>query len=81
VGVYRSDELGTEYRIVLEEDGQPRVHHRKLEAMVLIPAFRDAFQVNGASAEFSRDASGRVTGFRLSDGRVWNVRFERVEGL
>ena len=75
-GVYHSDELGTEYRVVLEE-GRLRVHHRKLETRTLIPTFQDGFTVQGASAVFSRDGSGSVDGFSLSDGRVWNVRFRR----
>ncbi len=76
-GVYASDELGTEYRLALEE-GRLLAHHRKLETRPLTPTFRDAFLIDGASAVFTRDASGAVEGFTLSDGRVWNVRFRRV---
>ena len=78
-GVYRSDELGTEYRLVLE-DGRLVARHRKLEPRTLVPSFRDAFLMDGAPAVFTRDDSGTVAGFRLSDGRVWNVRFVRVGG-
>jgi len=78
-GVYRSDELGTEYRVAFQE-GQLRVHHRKLETRAMTPTFRDAFLVRGASAVFTRAASGAIDGFTLSDGRVWNVRFRRDGG-
>jgi len=76
-GVYASDELGTEYRLTLE-GGRLFAHHRKLETRPLAPSFRDAFLIDGASAVFTRQPSGAVDGFTLSDGRVWNVRFRRV---
>ncbi len=76
-GVYVSDELGTDYRVALE-DGGLVVHHRKLGDRSLTPTFEDAFLLDGASAVFTRDAAGAVDGFGLSDGRVWNVRFRRV---
>ncbi|HKJ03944.1 MAG TPA: serine hydrolase domain-containing protein [Longimicrobiales bacterium] len=78
-GIYHSDELGTDYRVALEE-GHLAVHHRKLETRALTPAFDDAFMMNGAVVAFTRDASGAPAGFTLSDGRVWNVRFVRAPG-
>ncbi|MHB1192261.1 MAG: serine hydrolase domain-containing protein [Longimicrobiales bacterium] len=78
-GVYASAELGTEYRLVTEEGGLV-ARHRKLDPAPLTPTFRDAFRLRGASAVFTRDASGRIEGFTLSDGRVWNVRFRREAG-
>ncbi len=77
VGTYASDELGTDYRVALEEGGLV-VHHRTLDDRELTPTFRDAFLLDGASAVFTRDAAGAVDGFSLSDGRVWNVRFRRA---
>jgi len=78
-GTYVSDELGTDYRITLEDE-ELVVRHRKLGALRLVPTFRDAFLVagEGAAAVFTRDAAGAVDGFGLSDGRVWNVRFRRA---
>ncbi len=73
-GVYVSMELGTEYRILMEKSGLV-ARHRKLEPRPLTPTFRDTFLLQGAVAVFTRDASGRIEGFTLSDGRVWNVRF------
>ncbi|MDP2958813.1 MAG: serine hydrolase domain-containing protein [Longimicrobiales bacterium] len=75
-GTYSSAELGTEYRLVVE-GGNLVVRHRKLDDAPLTPTFRDAFLVRGALAAFTRDGSGTVDGFTLSDGRVWNVRFRR----
>lgn len=78
-GVYVSEELGTEYRLVLEEGGLV-VRHRKLDPQPLRPTWPDAFTLGGAPAVFTRGASGRIEGFTLSDGRVWNVRFRRKAG-
>jgi CubicO group peptidase (beta-lactamase class C family) len=75
-GTYASKELGTEYRLVVE-GGKLVAKHRKLDDAPLTPALRDSFLLAGALAALTRDGSGRVTGFTLSDGRVWNVRFER----
>lgn len=75
-GTYTSRELGTEYRLVVE-GGRLVAKHRKLDDAPLTPTYQDAFLIRGALAPFTRDASGRVTGFTISDGRVWNVRFER----
>ncbi len=78
-GTYHSVELGTDYRLALE-DGALWFHHRKLESQRLAPTFEDGFTIRGASAEFTRNGAGRVDGFTLSDGRVWNVRFARTGG-
>ncbi|HSW31070.1 MAG TPA: serine hydrolase domain-containing protein [Longimicrobiales bacterium] len=78
-GIYASAELGTEYRLVMEGGGLV-ARHRKLDPAPLTPTFRDAFRLRGASAVFTRDASGRIEGFTISDGRVWNVRFRREAG-
>ncbi len=78
-GSYHSDELGTEYRLALEGSGLV-IHHRKLEPTTLEPTFRDAFRAGGQTLVFTRDSRSRVDGFRMSDGRVWGVRFERLGG-
>jgi CubicO group peptidase (beta-lactamase class C family) len=75
-GLYHSDELGTDYRVELEEN-RLVVRTRKLEPMRLQPAFRDAFVIGGRQFEFTRTGNGEIDGFAISDGRVWNVRFER----
>ena len=79
VGTYHSAELGTDYRLALE-DGVLWFHHRKLDSRRLTPTVTDGFEIRGSAAAFTRDAGGRVDGFTLSDGRVWNVRFDRVGG-
>ncbi len=76
-GTYYSDELGTEYRFVID-DGRLAFRHRKLADAVLEPTFENGFTLRGRTVIFQRDADGRVTGFRMSDGRVYDVAFERV---
>jgi hypothetical protein len=78
-GVYHSAELGTEYRLAME-DGALWFHHRKLDSRRLIPTFEDSFMIGGDAADFTRDRTGRIDGFTLSDGRVRNVRFDRSGG-
>jgi hypothetical protein len=75
-GNYYSEELGTEYRIETT-NGALVVRHRKLPEGRLEPAARDLFLQGSRVFAFQRDASGQVSGFTVSDGRVWNVGFER----
>jgi CubicO group peptidase (beta-lactamase class C family) len=75
-GVYHSEELGTEYRLATE-DGALWFHHRKLDSQRLTPTFEDGFIIGGDSAVFTRDRTGRIDGFTISDGRVRGVRFDR----
>ena len=78
-GSYYSDELDVRYDLTLE-DSTLVVHHRKLDDPRLTPAFRDAFTLeSGATVQFTRDRSDKVTGFAISDGRVRGVRFDRVK--
>jgi len=77
-GTWVSDELGTEYRLVVE-DGALVAHHRKLEPRRMRPVgARGVFMMGGAEGRFVEDASGGFSSFTLSDGRVWNVRFRRL---
>ncbi|MDH3731989.1 MAG: serine hydrolase [Gemmatimonadota bacterium] len=87
VGTYRSDDAEVTYRIEL--DGEQLVSRQRYDVnMALRPAYEDAFTGwsaitetparSGSTFIFRRDAAGRVTGFSMSRGRVWNLRFERV---
>lgn len=78
VGLFRSDELGAEYGTTME-DGELRLHHRKLDSRTMRPLARDVFAAGGRIVDFTRGVSGRIDGFHLSDGRVWNVRFDRID--
>lgn len=79
-GVYYSPELETFYRIAVEEDGLVARHKRHGD-LPLESAGPDAFTGPRwffRKLEFSRDEVGEIEGFRLSGGRVRNLRFVRL---
>lgn len=77
-GSFYSDELDVRYDVALG-DSVLVVRSRKIDEEKLTPAFRDAFTVGfGATLQFTRDRSGKVNGFAISDGRVRGVRFDRL---
>ncbi len=79
-GDYYSPELDTTYRL-RRRDGQIVVEHRKIPDIPLIPIADDDF----ATSDFTLGrfrfewADGGVTGFRLTRGRVRNLRFYRAK--
>lgn len=77
VGTYHSEELDTEYEFTLEE-AKLMFNHRKMESGSPFPLFKDAFNWRGL-IRFTRDKNDQVDGFYISTGRVWQVRFERLE--
>jgi CubicO group peptidase (beta-lactamase class C family) len=76
-GPYRSLELETSWSIQVKE-GRLMLQHRRQGEIQLRPAARDRFSgSNLGSLQFERDAGGKVTGFKVTTGRVRNLRFER----
>jgi len=78
-GRYWSEELGTFYDVVVEEEALI-ARHRRHGRIALAERRPDAFQGDRwffGSVEFQRDEEGVVTGFLLQGGRVRNLRFER----
>lgn len=76
-GSYYSEELDTTYRMSVEQD-KLFVIDRNGVKRALTPTIRDAFATpSGPQFEFSRDASGKVSGFAAHAGRIRNVRFVR----
>jgi CubicO group peptidase (beta-lactamase class C family) len=78
-GDYYSTELGTTYTLIVR-DGQLVAQHRRHEEISLTELEADLF--SGAQwffqrVEFTRDNEKRISGFRLTAGRVRNVRFDR----
>jgi len=78
-GVYWSDELETQYTILLKGTKlvASHAHHGEIE---LVSVGKDQFA--GAewfmpSANFLRDTSGRITGLTLGGGRLVAIRFVR----
>lgn len=76
VGRYWSDELAVEYEVGLDADGL-FYHQRKVGRRSLSPRFKDGFRAGSYSVTFTRNEGGELTGFTMSTGRVWKVRFNR----
>lgn len=79
-GRYRSDEIGTEWR--LSVSGSTLVATGPIfdEPAVLISAIEDEYTVVSidATLRFTRDRRGRVTGFAFGRKSLHGVRFDRV---
>ncbi len=78
-GIYESDEAEATWRV--EADGGELVLVRRPGIRsTLRPTGEDTFQGPGGTIRFHRDASGRVVELGVSQARVWDLRFRRVEG-
>jgi len=77
IGHYRSEEL--EMICVVEvKEGRLLLQHRRHGEIPLRPAARDRFSgSNFGSLQFERDSGGKVTGFKVTTGRVRNLQFDR----
>ena len=76
-GRWRSEELGTEYRI--EADGDRlRLERGRGDPIPLQPTVDDEFLVNGDVLTFERGRDGAPTAFTIDAGRVRGIRFERA---
>jgi hypothetical protein len=81
VGVFYSPELETMYTLVVEED-QLVARHIRHEPATLRPEAADRFrgtQFYLGQVRFERDAEGEIIAFRVSNGRVRNLLFEKRE--
>jgi hypothetical protein len=80
LGTYVSDELEGSITIA-QRDGKLVLQRRPYSELSLQPAYRDDFRAGGGfgSLRFSRDGTGKVTGFSIFAGRVLDVRFTRVK--
>lgn len=79
LGDYYSPELGTVYTLTVQ-DGQIVAQHRRHNDIKLTRLDGDRFlgsQWFFQRVQFTRDAEKRVTGFRLTGGRVRNIRFDK----
>ncbi|MBM4186576.1 MAG: beta-lactamase family protein [Gemmatimonadetes bacterium] len=77
VGRFASDELDT-WANVSVVDGALWIRTRYAAWTPMTPLWADAFGATNARFEFIRDRRGQVSGFRLSGGRMANIRFERT---
>ena len=77
-GAYNSPELDSTYTMVVENENLV-VKHARHEDIQLIARDKDEFTGTGSFRQihFERDAQGRITGLRVSSGRVTGVLFQR----
>jgi CubicO group peptidase (beta-lactamase class C family) len=78
-GSYESPEAETTLRVTLDSSGALVATRLSTPGgpWKLKPLYRDGFEMPAGILVFTRDPAGRVDGFRLSTGRVRNLRFER----
>jgi CubicO group peptidase (beta-lactamase class C family) len=75
-GEYTSEEIDPVYRIDVQ-DGKLMLKRLKNKPTELEPCVRDAFCSSLGTIRFTRDPTGHISGFLLSDGRILNFRFTR----
>jgi CubicO group peptidase (beta-lactamase class C family) len=75
-GAYRSEELDVEWTIAIR-DSALMLSRRRTPEQRLSAIYADGFAGSIGNIRFTRDASGKVTGFLLTSGRIRHVRFER----
>jgi len=78
-GNYYSSELEATYRVYVN-NGKLMVHHMRLGDFELIPDITMWGLFNGdvGRLQFEPDMQGKVTGFKLSGGRIRNIRFDKL---
>ena len=79
-GWYHSDDAETTYRVRIDDAGRLVVWQRPANERTLEPVYRDAFGSGFGMIRFRRDAAGRPVALSLSIGRVYDMRFDRVDG-
>ena len=79
-GAFHSEDAET--TLVLKVvDGELVAHRRPDWTVTLEPEYSDAFDAPGFGLiRFHRDAAGKVVEFSLRQGRVYDMRFQRLEG-
>jgi CubicO group peptidase (beta-lactamase class C family) len=75
-GTYVSDEAEVTYNAAVE-NGTLVLKRRPDDVIRLAPAYADGFSAPIGFVRFARDASGKVTGFHISQDRVWKLPFVR----
>jgi CubicO group peptidase (beta-lactamase class C family) len=77
-GNYYSAELEATYRIYLDK-GKLMVHHMRLGDFALTPdiAAEGMFSGDVGKMQFEKDGHGKITGFKLSGGRIRNIKFDK----
>lgn len=80
VGTYYSGELETAYRFSVE-NGKLVAHHMRLGDFTFEPDLvaTERFSSNNGTINFFKDEQKKITGFRLTSGRIKNILFKKQE--
>jgi hypothetical protein len=78
LGLYRSEETGTSYRVARAPDGSLSFRANPTFDLTAAPQFLDAFAVGEDLLFRFQRHGGRVSGLTVSTDRARNVSFERV---
>ena len=83
VGIYYSTELQTFYAVATRSDEDLILQHQRMSDAAMTPKELDkfvaAFQDSGqAEIVFTRDAAGKVSGYKMNSGRIQNLQFDKV---
>jgi CubicO group peptidase (beta-lactamase class C family) len=78
-GIYVSNEAQTTLTVSVQ-NGKLVLHRSPDDNFDLKPAETDWFESDLADLHFIRDASGKVSSLSVSGSRVWDLRFERMNG-
>lgn len=80
-GEFYSEELATSYHFQVEAD-KLMAKHSRLSDITLDPSKKDVFSGSTwyfGQITFVRDADGQITGCKVSNGRVRNLHFEKID--
>lgn len=77
-GEYRSEDAETTFRVTAT-DGGLEIWQRPNDTFEVTPIYNDGFRSGGRIVRFRRDSAGQVIELSLSLGRVYDMRFARVE--
>ena len=77
-GTYHSDDAETTFIVTVVGDAL-QLWQRPNDTRRAEPVYADAFRMPGGVIRFRRDATGRIRELSLSIGRVFDMRFARVD--
>ena len=75
-GAYSSQEIDPLYTFTIE-NGKLVLHRLKADPDVLVPVTPELFLASVGSIRFTHGDKGEITGFKLSTGRIRNMRFTK----
>jgi CubicO group peptidase (beta-lactamase class C family) len=76
IGIYSSEEIEPLYEVKLDGDRLELLRLRN-KPDVLHPVTLDLFAGSIGTIRFTRNSSGKISGFTLSTGRINNLRFQK----